>query len=347
MQLIKSRNIFFALTFSHMAILIAISAINYFGADRWWFGALNLYLPQILWGLPAIPLFVYSLRYARRWVWAPLLCILWVAIPIMDLHLSIESSAEPTGSPSLRIMTCNAKYGKHDISGLIGDIDRYRPDVVLLQDAGGSLDSRLGEYIKNWHVRSFEQYVIASRYPLSEAEVLWDPVPGEREACLRCRLRLGHTELTIYNVHFQTPREGLNAFRSTRKKPWYLPMAIHRLEENVAARLSQARIIAGFLRQEKGPVIVGGDMNSPDSSMPCMTMRHEGFHDAFAEGGTGYGYTYGHYLLQHRLPFLRLSWMRIDHIMMSSQLQTRRCWIGSGKASDHRPVMADITLKLP
>jgi endonuclease/exonuclease/phosphatase family metal-dependent hydrolase len=39
--------------------------------------------------------------------------------------------------------------------------------------------------------------------------------------------------------------------------------------------------------------------------------------------------------------------MRIDHIMMSAQLQPWRCRTGTGKASDHRSVIADLILKLP
>ena len=137
---------------------------------------------------------------------------------------------------------------------------------------------------------------------------------------------------------------GLNALRVIRKKPRYLPGAIQQLENNVEARFTQAQALSEYLRQEIGPVIVAGDLNSPDDSRVCATLRSAGLHDAFAQGGKGYGYTYGHFLLQHRLPAFDFSWMRIDHIMMSSQFQSRRCWTGTGKASDHRPVIADLVL---
>jgi endonuclease/exonuclease/phosphatase family metal-dependent hydrolase len=145
----------------------------------------------------------------------------------------------------------------------------------------------------------------------------------------------------------ETPRESLNAFRTARYRPWYLPQAIIRLQNNVEDRLTQANSILDYVRQEHGPVIVAGDLNSPDSSLVCATLREAGLHDAFAEGGRGYGYTYGHFLLRHRLPWFRLSWMRIDHLMVSPQLKARRCWTGTGKASDHRPVIADLILKSP
>jgi endonuclease/exonuclease/phosphatase (EEP) superfamily protein YafD len=36
--------------------------------------------------------------------------------------------------------------------------------------------------------------------------------------------------------------------------------------------------------------------------------------------------------------------MRIDHIMASGQLIPWHCWVGTGRASDHRPVIADLSL---
>ncbi|HEX2768427.1 MAG TPA: endonuclease/exonuclease/phosphatase family protein [Geobacteraceae bacterium] len=341
------RRLLLLIIFSYGAILAAITAMNRFGADRWWFGALNLYLPQAMWVVPAVLLTFLSLRVARHWIWMSGLCALWVLGPIMGFCWSPQAPPDPAGALSVRIMTCNAKYGYRDIAALIGDIARYGPDVVLLQDAGGSLSSPLGNYFRKWNVRSFGQYVIASKLPLSGEEARWISFPGEKQACLRCRLYIGATAITIYNVHFQSPREGLNAFRTARKRPWYLPEAIQHLENNVEARLTQARAIREFVRQEQGPVIVAGDLNSTDSSQACLTLRDAGLHDAFAEGGRGYGYTYGHFLLQHRLPWLRASWMRIDHIMMNAQLQSWRCRTGTGKASDHRPVIADLIMKLP
>jgi endonuclease/exonuclease/phosphatase (EEP) superfamily protein YafD len=335
-----------ALTLCYGTILAVITVINRFGADRWWFGALNLYLPQAMWLVPGVLLTLIFLRIARQWAWLPGLCVIWVLGPIMGFCWSLQASSESAGTVPVRVMTCNAKYGKHDIKALIDDIDLYKPDLVLLQDATGSLKSPLGNLFRTWHVRSFGQYVIASRLPLDKAEVKPIDILLEKQNCLRCRMHIGNAVVTLYNVHFQSPRDGLNAFRTARHHPWYLPKAIIQLDNNVEDRLTQAWEIKELVRQEQGPVIVAGDLNSPDSSQVCALLRSACLHDAFAEGGKGYGYTYGQFLLQNRLTWFRVSWMRIDHIMMSSQLQARRSWTGTGKASDHRPVIADLVLKI-
>ena len=340
----------FRLSCVYATVLAALVVLTLVGADRWWFGAMNLYLPQVMWVVPGALLLGFSLKFCRHWIWAPLLCVAVVLGPIMGFRWPLHSPQSPAGSLSLRVMTWNVKDGRHDKraeSAIIHDIDRNTPDVVLFQDAANVLAGPLGDYFRKWHVRSSGQYIVASRFPLSEAEERWISFPGQKQNCLRCQLQIGTASITLYNVHFKSPREGLNAFRTLKERPWYLPEAVQQLEDNVQARLIQACAIGAYLRQEQGPVIVAGDLNSSDASLVCSKLRESGLHDAFAEGGRGYGYTYGHYLLQNRLPWLTASWMRIDHVMMSAQLQTRSAWTGTWKASDHRPVIADLVVKLP
>jgi len=329
----------------YVLILAALTLLNRLGPEQWWFSALNLYLPQVFWLVPGVILLVICLLKARRWLWAPLLCIAWVAGPIMGFCWPQHGSHQKSNGAKIRIMTWNIKYGKHDTSALTHEIDNDRPDIILLQDATGLLDGPLKAYFRQWNTYTHGQFVLVSRFPLSGVEVRSFSLPWEKQDCLRCQVQIGSKAVTLYNVHLESPRRGLNAIRSARKELWYLPNAIQQLEGNVLTRLMQARILREYILQESGPVIVAGDLNSPDTTLVCANLRDAGLHDAFAEGGRGYGYTYGHLLLQRRLPWIRASWMRIDHIMMSSQFETQRAWAGTGEASDHRPVIADIILK--
>ena len=333
---------------AYVLVIAALTLLNRLGPERWWFSAINLYLPQIFWLVPGIVLTVICLASARRWVWAPVLCIAWVTGPIMGFCWSTQGSQQATSSASLRVMTWNAKYGLHGKlaqRALKYDIEEHRPDIVLFQDANGLLEGPLGRFFQQWNTHADGQFVVASRLPLSGVEVRSLSLPWENQTCLRYQIRFKSAIITLYNVHLESPRHGLNAFRTARKQLWYLPKAIQQLEGNVFTRLSQARLLRDMLHREKGPVIVAGDLNSPDNSLVCATLRGIGLHDAFSEGGRGYGYTYGHYLLKNRIPWLRASWMRIDHILLSSQLETLRSWTGNGDASDHRPVIADIIMK--
>jgi endonuclease/exonuclease/phosphatase (EEP) superfamily protein YafD len=328
------------LTVLYGVVLAVITVVNLIGAEHWWLGALNLYLPQALWAAPAALLLAAALLADRAWSWLPALYLVWVLGPIMGLRWAPKPP--PGSSPAVRVLTCNIKYGLRDSADLLNDINRYRPQVVMLQDAEGFLAGPLGRFFRHWQVRDYGQFVIASRLPLAPAEVRWVATSTGRHAFLSCRMKLGAATVTLFNVHFQSPRDSLNAFRTTGSGGWHPLDAIQDLEGNAAVRLDQARALRDLVQGEPGPVIIAGDLNSPDPSRVCATLREAGLQDAFNAGGRGYGYTYGHFLLMHRLPWLHLSWMRIDHIMASAQLRAARCWVGTGKASDHRPVIADF-----
>ena len=336
--------IWFVLLTLYGLALLAVTGINLAGAEHWWLGALNLYLPQALWAVPGALLLLSVPEGRRRWAWLPVLGLAWVLGPVMGLRWSAQAPAAQD-APVLRVMTCNAKYGLRDTRALLRDIEAYRPGLVLLQDADGFMQGPLAPFFQGWQVRSFDQYVVASRYPLMGLKLRSIPFPGEPWPVLRCQLDLGGARVAVYDVHLQSPRDSLNAFRTDDEGRWHPFQAIRELEESAAIRLRQASLLRGWIEAEPGPVLLAGDLNSPEPSRVCATLKAAGLQDAFSQGGRGYGYTYGHFLLLHRLPWLRVSWMRLDHLMASPELRAVRCWVGTAKASDHRPVLADLVLE--
>jgi endonuclease/exonuclease/phosphatase (EEP) superfamily protein YafD len=340
-----SKKTLLALIALYGVTLAVITIVNDLGAEHWWFGALNLYLPQAIWAAPGLLLLAVSLPAGRNWIWLPALSLVWVLGPIMGFHWSAQRPPEPVTTPVIRVLTCNAKFGIHDSIELLNDIARYQPDVVLLQDADGFLKSPYGKFFKRWNVRSLDQFLIASRLPLCGSGVRKVSSPLGAPAFLRCQVSYGSSALTLYSVHFQSPRDGLNAFRTDRDGQWHPLDAIQELEGNAAVRMQQAQNLGKLVASESCPVILGGDLNSPQPTRVCATLEGAGLRDAFDTGGRGYGYTYGHFLLQHRIPWLHLSWMRLDHIMASTRIHVWRCWVGNGEASDHRPVIADLILE--
>lgn len=336
------------LTCLYGAILIALTVLNGYGPDHWWFGNLNLFLPQAIWLIPGILLTSLSLLFSRKWVWAPALCIIWVLGPIMGFCWRLDSTLESSEAKHFRVMACNVKNGQRDISALVDDITVNVPDIVILQDANlDMLIKSLGKLFAQWNIRYRPdgKYIVASKFPLGEVDIRTVPYRGELHSFLRCKVYIGYIAVALYDVHFESPRTGLYEFTETLSHSESKQKAIFKMRENFENRLTQARVLRDMVRLEQGPVIVAGDLNSSNDSLVCKTLRDAGLHDSFVEGGRGYGYTYGHYLLRNKYPWFALSWMRIDHIMISSHLESRHCWTGSGQASDHRPIFTDLIFK--
>ena len=87
--------------------------------------------------------------------------------------------------------------------------------------------------------------------------------------------------------------------------------------------------------RSRHPVVIMGDMNDFNRSVPLDTFTFNGFRDSWWEGGNGYGHTF------HE-GWLRL---RIDYILHSEKLELKSIKVISTNLSDHNPVVAGFSTK--
>jgi endonuclease/exonuclease/phosphatase (EEP) superfamily protein YafD len=329
---IKKFSLLMALNWACLAGLALVTFFNIIGPEYFWVTSFNLYLPQWLWLLPGIPLWIATATNARRKLWLPTLCLLWTLGPIMGFCWSFPWHRAAATDLRLRVLTYNVKAGHRDANAIVQEIYTTRPDLILCQERGGILDRGLKPLLTGWYISSQSQYMIASRYPIVAAEIRPLHGVGFSNDCMRCQVQIGSSLITVYTAHFLSPRGGLAAVRHHRLE------GIDILQGGASTRLGQAERLAEYVRQEQGPVLVGGDLNAPVQSVACKTLFDAGLSDAFSDAGRGYGYTYG------KTTKLGMSYVRIDHIMISAQWQAQACWPGNDQGSDHRPVIADLTL---
>ena len=314
---------------------------NRIGPERFWLFAFVEYLPYPVHLGPAMVALVLSLALGRCWRGIALLTLALVAWVVMGLELH---GAEPAdGHIRLRVMTYNIK-AQHagarpdGYAQLAREIDSQGPDIIMVQDAddpaapGPSTPSPLAALFGARQRYLYGQFGIATRYPLRECGPGAAASRPAGEAWIHCIVDIGGTAIDLYAVHLRTPREGLNATRRERLD------GIDDWEQNVAERMAQAAALAGAIQAGTRPVILGGDLNAPEISLVVRTLLKAGLRDAYSAAGFGYGYTYGHAL---RTGF---SFLRIDHVLVSPQIGVADCYAGGWRASDHRPVIADLWL---
>lgn len=310
--------------------LAALTLGNLVGPERWWWSSFNLYLPQWLWALPGLALLAVAARFFRRFLWLPLLCLLWVVGPIMGFCWHFGGKAAGT---RLRVMTYNVKAGARNRDALLREIQQANPDILVLQEASTRITRRLEAAFPDWNTYRRDQFYVASRHPIFNLELSPRAFPGTSPPALRCQVQIDGTDIAVYSAHLVSPRRGLLMLR------WNKAGGINDWEWNVTQRRKQVEVLAEQARSERGPVIVAGDLNAPVQSLICRSLFDAGLRDAFSDSGRGYGYTYGH------TQKLRHSYVRIDHILTSNHFAAESCWAGGGAGSDHRPVIADLVLR--
>ena len=328
-----------------MAVLIAASvALTLAQQARtvgpWWL-ELSRYLPYPVLLAPGAAALALSCFFGGwRWLAASLACLALAA----TLGMGLAWGRPDAGEVPFRFMTYNIKAYKAALrpdgfAALDREVARHAPDLLVVQDNQGKVEPAEaaawpdGRPFGLAYAFRAEQYIIASRYPLTGCELVRLDAARFGSAAVRCSVEVGGVPLTVVTAHFDSPRDGLNATRRNGidgADDW---------EQNRLDRLWQARLLAGALKDMPRPLVVAGDLNAPERSQVVRTLLRLGLRDAYSSAMRGYGYTYGQAL---RLGF---AFLRIDHILVSPEIGVADCRVGGGAASEHRPVIADLWLR--
>lgn len=226
-------------------------------------------------------------------------------------------SGEVVTVASVNLLMVNTNTGS-----LVEEVRASGADIVLLQ-----------EYTEHWHAAL--RSALAQDYPY-ECHVCRDdsfgaavyssrPFIGDPELDLplgvsslpqiRALVEISQRPVALYNVHLLPPTS---------------------LEYTTESRLQFADLL-DHLRKESLPFILAGDFNFTETTPQAAALRRLGTQEAFAVGGWGRGSTWPVNSFLRCLPGLRL-----DHIYLGGGLTCSDCRTGTGRGSDHRPVIAKI-----
>jgi endonuclease/exonuclease/phosphatase (EEP) superfamily protein YafD len=323
--------------------LLAVAAALRFVGEAWWVSTVGLYLPRIGFALP-LPFLVVALGAFRMRGLLRLQAISLVLIvfPLMGFVLPLPSPVDRS-RPTVRVLSFNVDSGRAGAEAVVGEIDRYDPDIVVLQEIGGNEAFRRLLSPRYPTVDVSSQFVMATRYPLSAATGA-GAVPTEAlERSRGFQRRVLETPLgpiVLYNVHTLSPRGPLYRLRGPRGLPrevlsgrFFQGQGAPAIESNAGVRASQVQAFAEAAAQETDPVILAGDTNLPDLS-PVLSRYLSSYEDGFTRAGWGFGYTF---------PTNKWRpWMRIDRVLAKDPLRFVRFDVGRAVVSDHLCVVADL-----
>jgi endonuclease/exonuclease/phosphatase family metal-dependent hydrolase len=305
----------------YLVVVLAVWGLLCTESDEWWPATVVMFLPRWIWGVPLVVLAVAAAWFRPGLLWIILIGGVVVAWPFAGLCIPW-----PTSSPDqpavfrCRVLTCNVHRNPFAIKTVIA---ATRPDIVALQDCPDGSERRVFDD-EGWHVCSYYQFLLGSRYPIREQINLESPgVPSD--VAVRTRLETPAGSVRFFNIHLSTPRQALVELRL---HGWN---GVGALEENSANRRIQSAVIVAWMGEEDGPLLAAGDFNTPpDSTIYSAYWSH--YANAFSEAGLGWGHTYR----------MNRTTLRLDHILSGPGWRCRGCWVGPDLGSEHRAVIADL-----
>ena len=332
----RFRRLLTTLVLGGLAAIVALALGFRYGTESMWWIEIARYVPFPVYLVPALLLLACAWPLGRAWRFVALLAPLIVATELMGLAVGWPDE----GSGRLRFMTYNikaylARKTPDGFAKLAWEIASQDADVIVMQDAqpisfDPELPAPLKAALKGRTIYMEDQYIVASRYPLTQCAPGNMSYSGTEDVFVHCTLTVAGRDIDLFTAHFVSPRDGLNAARGKAEG------GLREWDTNFQDRLAQSIQLAAAVSRSTRPVIVAGDLNADESSPVVRRLLATGLRDAFSSASIGYGYTLGHDL---RPGF---SFLRIDHVLVSKDIGVRDSAPGGREGSEHRPVLADL-----
>lgn len=247
-------------------------------------------------------------------------------------HVAVASTPRPPPPKvvKLRVVTYNILAGDRGLKGIIDTLSSVKADLIALQevdkltrrsrkvDQPSKLAKALG---MNVFFAPFFPYqggefgvALLSKHPIVKARV----VKLKGSALLDAVARTPAGDVRLIVVHFTVTFP----FRDKKET-----------DACDAARLKEAKAASALALSTEGPVLVLGDMNDDSGSGPYEVFA-KSLQDSCEVKGGGLAKTWSSVL-----PITR-----IDYIWASKHFTVQSCDTLRGQASDHLPVIAELSL---
>ncbi|HWC12675.1 MAG TPA: endonuclease/exonuclease/phosphatase family protein [Acidimicrobiales bacterium] len=236
-----------------------------------------------------------------------------------ELRPARPPPVEAGNGTRLRLFSANLLYVNPDMEGIAAELRALRPDVVALQEVSplnlAALEAA-GAFAEYPH-RLLEPRAdafgtaILSRLPLVDSEsVLVAGLPLPRTTVV-----VGDRRMRLYDLHTRAP-----------------------MGREISTWKAQLAGLRRLVMAERGPRVVAGDLNATSGHRAFRDLLGRDLRDAHVERGRWWVTTWP----SDRRWYPPLA--RLDHVLVSPEVAVLDVREGTGRGSDHRPVVADLAL---
>ncbi len=301
-----------------IALLLTCLLLRYIGEQNVFF-AFCIYLPPLLWHLPAFMLLPACALVVE---WRGLL--LGIAGVCVSIHFffgyempwqgDVMAKSGENQEHQLVVLTNNR--GQNAGQSMRAFKNEVAPDVMVFQEAAGYSVRYLGDpgYAEFKHGLYTGEFSLVSKYPIVSAEpvsvkviaISSSPVPlatvvGTEESVIvagRFVIDFHGKKVVIYNVHLPSPRGTLSYHMRGAFLYGLIGIPGTSFGEKRAAiqrgwdqRTEMLRALLKLADKEVDPTILAGDFNLPSVGY-CHGLVSDHWRDAHEDGGSGFGFTF-------------------------------------------------------
>jgi len=302
-------------------LVVAALRISYHDAavPLIWLNAFTLYV--------YLPAYVVLAVAVRRHHWllaaasaAVVVChVAWIAPDFQPAtQYPRATSTTAAASPPVRIFFANVRATNENYNGILSEIANADPDIVVLVEfhrwavrmRSLQWDSVMKPFVYGTPLANPHpgEVVVFSKLPVERQKKVW----AAGRVCQEVDIPLAGTSLRLFCLH--SPRPYMS-----------LPQGYKAYWEKVTRLISE----------QPTPLAVIGDFNGTQHSSVYQRLTSTGLRSAHVDRGRGYATTWPNG--QQFVPPIR-----IDHALISPDVECLDIAEGVGSGSDHRPLIVEI-----
>jgi len=285
--------------------------------NLWWIFEILSHFYHFYFAVFSITLVAFILLKKKTAIILSLAGLIISGLVIFSVYFS--SFTVNNNSDFVRIMSYNTNFYLNNSEQIADNIKQTQPDVVVLLETNKNMFTNLQTQLKATYSYSYfhDQQQPSNMAFLSKLELL-EPelfMPDNSLAgFIRTEFKYKDQLVTLLATH---PYPPYNSKLAQDRRNYY-------------------KLIAQKARQEKNPTIIIGDFNTtPWSPLFRKLIKDSGLRDS----RLGFG-------IMPTWPTFVPAFMRIpiDHALVSSDITVNNRFIGDSKASDHLPIILDISI---
>jgi endonuclease/exonuclease/phosphatase (EEP) superfamily protein YafD len=313
-----------------------------------WIGERNLlttfflFVPGTIW---LLPLAAFGAAAVCLWDGRLIVAVMLASAAYVWFVLDWEMSGprEGRGGRELVVMTFNRGQRAGSLQPFK---NKHAPDLLALQEAGRHSRRYLAAdgYAEFAHGEDAGEFTLLSKYPIKDKGLLSFEIAGRQHKVAAWFLvDFAGEDIVVYNVHLDTPRDQLKAFRrgAFLRGLWPVSTKARAYQVFWDRQIEVAGLLLEHIAAETRPTIVVGDFNTPDHGYIYRQFCRR-LQDAHEEAGRGFGWTFPGVT---RNPLSLFGpWLRIDYQFAGDAWRVLDCRTESGRESQHLAVVARFEL---
>ncbi|CDF79999.1 endonuclease/exonuclease/phosphatase [Formosa agariphila KMM 3901] len=249
---------------------------------------------------------------------------------------SFSNEKGTDGTKGISVLSYNAASFRYrslqrndDIpSKIIKFIDSIQPDILALQESHSISIRKLKGYnfMFSGHRKNKEKTLLTihSKFPILNTG--YTDFPNTRNNGIYADILIHKDTIRLYNLHLQSYQLRSNSFKINKG---IYDNVFKKMNYTFSQQIKQAQIVRNNLESTRNKILICGDLNTPQNTLPYHILGKE-LNDSFLKKGHGLGTSYN----------LKGYPLRLDYIFLDKRIEVVSHTNFDIKLSDHEPVLA-------